>query len=133
MGRFHGAAESVARVTEPKLELNSGGVAGVAKKGCLCNGAAGAAGKGRYVGVPTTMLTVINDILCLLVQSVYTISAKNLSVPNNFLITKVFSTFKSTVTSTKAPSFLQILELPSSGPEYSTLATGVLFLWITRF
>jgi hypothetical protein len=30
MGHFLGAAESVACVTEPKLELNSGGVAGVA-------------------------------------------------------------------------------------------------------
>jgi hypothetical protein len=54
MGRFLGTAESVACVTEPKLELNSGGVAGIAGKGCLCNGAAGAAGKGRYVGVPTS-------------------------------------------------------------------------------
>jgi hypothetical protein len=56
MVRFHGAAESFACVTEPKLELNSGGVAGVAEKGCLCNGAAGAAGKGCYVGVPTFLL-----------------------------------------------------------------------------
>jgi hypothetical protein len=47
---------------EPKLELNRGGVAGVAEKGCLCNGAAGAAGKGRYVGVPTYFL-LYNKIL----------------------------------------------------------------------
>jgi hypothetical protein len=42
MGRFLGAAESAACVTEQKLELNSGNVAG-------------AAGKGRYVGVPTSL------------------------------------------------------------------------------
>jgi hypothetical protein len=53
MGRFHGAAESFACVTVRKLELNRGGVAGAAEKGCLCNGAAGAAGKCRYLGVPT--------------------------------------------------------------------------------
>jgi hypothetical protein len=40
MGRFLGATESAACVTEQKLDLNSGRVAG-------------AAGKGRFVGVPT--------------------------------------------------------------------------------
>jgi hypothetical protein len=50
MGHFLGAAESAACVTEQQLELNSGNVAG-------------AAGKGRYVGVPTVHYTMIDVYL----------------------------------------------------------------------
>jgi hypothetical protein len=61
MGHFLGAAESAACVTEQKLELNSGSVAG-------------AAGKGRYVGVPARqfmLYKILNVVLDIVTESLY--------------------------------------------------------------
>jgi hypothetical protein len=68
MGRFLGATESAACVTEPKLELHSGSVAG-------------AAGKGRYVGVPTQPYkTRLNYSFNLNFPDTYWIFKKNYNV-----------------------------------------------------